>query len=281
MGAAAPPAQMAQPPMGPPVGGPDQGSYSPPVPQGGVNPLGGTVAADQGGFAAAFGGAPPPGMNYGAPPGGPPPYGAPQGGPPQYGAPAQAQYGAQPDPYGGAPNPYGQQPPQQAGGWGQPQGQMAPYGQAPGGAMQQPGIGTLQSAGVGTQPMRRNALMTFLVPALVMFGGFILGAILMVASLPLIGSLLILAGALAGAVMFLLSAIKMVNEVKAVTKNAAFPWWPIFVPVYSIYWMWFMVPAEVGKAKQMVGAQNPPRSIVLYIFLWQFALASDINDLVR
>jgi hypothetical protein len=158
---------------------------------------------------------------------------------------------------------------------------MAPYGQAAGGAMQQPGIGTLQSAGVGTQPVRRNALMTFLVPALVMFGGFILGAILMVASLPLIGSLLILAGSLAGAVMFLLSAIKMVNEVKAVTKNAAFPWWPIFVPVYSIYWMWFMVPAEVGKAKQMVGAQNPPRSIVLYIFLWQFALASDINDLVR
>jgi ABC-type dipeptide/oligopeptide/nickel transport system ATPase subunit len=140
-----------------------------------VNPLGGTVAADQGGFAAAFGNAPPPGMNYGAPPGGPPPYGAPQGGPPPYGAPAQAQYGAQPDPYGGgAPAPYGQppygQPPQQqAGGWGQPQGAapMMAYGQAPGGAMQVPGIGTLQSAGVGTQPTRRNALMTFLVPALV------------------------------------------------------------------------------------------------------------------
>jgi hypothetical protein len=123
--------------------------------------------------------------------------------------------------------------------------------------------------------------MTFLVPALVIFGGFILGAILMVANLPLVGGLLVLAGSLAGALMFLLSAIRMVNEVKSVTKNAAFPWWPIFIPVYSIYWMWFLVPAEVAKAKQMAGAQTPPRSIVLYIFLWLFALASDINDLVR
>jgi hypothetical protein len=240
------------------------------------------MAADQGGFAAAFGNAPPPPMNYGAPPGGAPPYGAPQqGGPPPYGAPGQPQYGAAPDPYGApAPNPYGQQQPAQAGGWGQPQAQapMMPYGQAPGGPMV-PGIGTLQSAGVGTQPTRRNALMTFLVPALVMFGGIILGLILSFVYAPL--GMLALLFVLAGSVMFLLSAIKMVNELKAVTKNAMFPWWPIFVPVYSIYWMWFMVPAEVAKAKQMIGAQQPPRSIVLYIFLWHFALASDINDMVR
>lgn len=248
------------------------------MPQGGVNPLGGTVAADQGGFAAAFGGAPPPGMNYGAPQGGPPPYGAPQGAPPPYGAPAQAAYGAPQDPYGGAQNPYGQ-PPQQAGGWPQPGAPMMPYGQAPGGQMQQPGIGTLQSAGVGTQPTRRNALMTFLVPALVIFGGIVLSVILAFIYAPL-GTLAALF-VLAGAVMYLLSAIRMVNEVKSVTKNAAFPWWPIFIPIYSIYWMWFMVPAEVAKAKQMAGAQAPPRSIVLYIFLWHFALASDINDMVR
>jgi hypothetical protein len=246
-----------------------------------VNPLGGTVAADQGGFGgAAYGNAPPPGMNYGAPPGGAPPYGAPQGGPPPYGAPAQAPYGAPQDPYGGAPNPYGQ-PPQQAGGWGQQQtpAPMMPYGQAPGGAMQVPGIGTLQSAGVGTQPTRRNALMTFLVPALVMFGGIVLGLILSFVYAPL--GLLAVLFVLAGSVMYLLSAIKMVNELKSVTKNAAFPWWPIFIPVYSIYWLWFLVPAEVTKAKQMIGAQIPPRSIVLYIFLWHFALASDINDMVR
>lgn len=276
--------------MGPPGGAPpmpDQASFSPPVHQGGVNPLGGTVAADQGSFAAVFGNAPPPGL-YGPPPGapagGPPPYGAgaaQQGGPPPYGAPVQQQYGAPPqDPYGAAPPAYGQQPPQ-AGGWGQPQAPagMMPYGQAPGGPMQVPGIGTLQSAGIGTQPTRRNALMTFLVPALVMFGGVILGLILSFIYAPL-GVLAVLF-VLGGSVMYLLSAIKMVNELKSVTKNAAFPWWPIFVPVYSIYWMWFMVPAEVSKAKQMAGAQAAPRGIVLYIFLWHFALASDINDMVR
>jgi hypothetical protein len=31
----------------------------------------------------------------------------------------------------------------------------------------------------------------------------------------------------------------------------------------------------------MLGVQAPVRSIVLYIFLWQFALASDINDMAR
>jgi hypothetical protein len=277
MAAAAPAPQM--PPMGPPPGGPmpDQASFSPPVPQAGVNPLGGTLAADQG-FAAAFGSAPP-GAAYGAPPGAPPPYGAPPGGQPPYGAPAQAPYGAPADPYGGAPNPYGQ-PQGQAGGWGQPQAPapMAPYGQAPGAAMV-PGIGTLQSAGVGTQPTRRNALMTFLVPALVMFGGIILSVILGIIYAPL--AALAALFVLAGSVLYLLSAIKMVSEVKSVTKNAAFPWWPIIVPFYGIYWAWFLVPAEVAKAKQMLGIQTPPRSIVLYIFLWHFALASDINDMVR
>jgi hypothetical protein len=73
----------------------------------------------------------------------------------------------------------------------------------------------------------------------------------------------------------------MVNELKVVTRNASFAWWPIIVPFYQIYWLWFLVPQEVTKAKQMAGVQTPPRPIVLYIFLWHFALASDINDLVR
>lgn len=174
---------------------------------------------------------------------------------------------------------------QQQGGWGQPQAPapMMPYGQAQAGGMvpggMVPGLGTLQSAGVGTQPTRRNALMTFLVPALVMFGGIILSVILGIIYAPL--SMLAILFVLAGSVLYLLSAIKMVSELKSVTKNAAFPWWPIFIPFYSIYWAWFMVPAEVTKAKQMLGVQAQPRTVVLYIFLWHFALASDINDMVR
>ena len=166
---------------------------------------------------------------------------------------------------------------------------MAPYGQAPSGFVAQPGVmGTLPSAGVGgTGPTRRNPLMTFLIPTIVMFGGVIVGVILGIIlalispSLGLIGSLISLAAVIGGGVLFLLNAIKMVNELKSVTRNAAFPWWPMFVPVYGIIWMWFQVPAEVTKAKQMMGVQTPTRSVVFYIFLWSYALASDINDLVR
>ena len=304
-----------QPPMGQPEGAfPPQGApYAPPAGQGGVNPLGGTMAADSGAFAAAFGNAPPPPPGYG-PPGAPPAYGAPPpqdpyGAPGAMGTPPPAPYGAPPapygappgDPYGSAPPPqYGQQPPygppaygQQPPAYGQPApyGQpAAPYGQpapqaiAPYGqpAMAPPAVaGTLASAGTGTGPTRRNALMTFLIPGVVMFGGIILGTILAIVGLATVGSLLSLAGVAAGGALYLLAAIKMIGEVNSVTRNPAFPWWPLVVPFYSIYFMWLLVPAEVTKAKQMMGVQAPTRSIVLYVFLWHFALASDLNDMVR
>ena len=140
-------------------------------------------------------------------------------------------------------------------------------------------MGTLQSVGNPTGPTRRNALMTWLLPGLVIFGGSILSTILGF----VYGPLASLSGLffLAGMVMYLLSAIKMVGELKVVTRNAAFAWWPIIVPIYNYYWLWMLVPAEVKKAKQMMGVQAPTRSIVLYVFLWHFALASDLNDMAR
>jgi hypothetical protein len=48
-----------------------------------------------------------------------------------------------------------------------------------------------------------------------------------------------------------------------------------------MYWAWIVVPQEVAKAKQILRVQQSVRPIVLYIFLWHFALASDINDMVR
>jgi hypothetical protein len=316
----------------------DPGAFNPPMaPGGGVNPLGGTMAADIGSFAAAFPmGQPPPGgqggfgvapnapmgataavpamADYGSPPGGPGGYGQQQQPPLNpYGAPPQQQYGGDPQaayaqqqqqqqqqqpqygqpmqqqPYGqppqgyGQPMPdpgYGQQPMQQQQAYGQaPQGMM-PYGQGPGGlAAPAPMMGTLQSAGNSTGPTKRNALMTWLLPGLVIFGGSILSTILGF----IYGPLASLSGLffLAGMVMYLLSAIKMVNELKTVTRNAAFAWWPIIVPIYNYYWLWMLVPAEVKKAKQMMGVQAPARSIVLYVFLWHFALASDLNDMAR
>jgi hypothetical protein len=123
--------------------------------------------------------------------------------------------------------------------------------------------------------------MVLVLPLAVIWGGIffcsILGAVLQSGGIASLGMLF----ALAGTAWMVIIAIQMINELKAVTRNAAFPWWPIFVPVYSLYWAWLLVPQEVAKAKQMMGVQAPLRNIVLYIFLWPYALASDINDLVR
>jgi hypothetical protein len=208
-------------------------------------------------------------MAYGPPPGGQPPYGAPP-------APGFA-----PNPYGQAPQGYGQPmgPPPGMGPMGQPPAGMAPYGQQAGAIAQAVGVGTLQSAGVSAGPKRRNALMTWLMPIGVMFGGMILSIILafISPSLATLGSLV----TLGGAVWYLILTIQMANELKSVTRNQAFAWWPIFIPIYSLYWLWFLVPQEVSRAKQMNGVQAPTRSIILYIFLFHFALASDLNDLAR
>jgi hypothetical protein len=262
------------------------GGYAPQHAQG-VNPLGGTVAADGGQFAAfaqqaaaaaAAAGTPNP---YAQQPGmgGAPPYGAP---------PGQQPYGAPPG--GGAP-PYGQQQ-----GYGQPGGQMAqpgygnpmspqggmmPYGGAAGGP--QGGLqGTLPSQGVvGAGPTKRNALMTFLLPIAVMFGGSIIGTVLAIALSSPALSLLSTLSVLGGGIWYLLFTIQMVNELKAVTGNAGFAWWPVLVPFYNYYWLLVLLPQEVAKAKQMRGVQTPTRNIILYFFLGNFALASDLNDLVR
>jgi hypothetical protein len=224
-----------------------------------------------------------PGFAAGPPMG--PAYGAPAGGPPQYAPP-----GAPQPPYGAALAP-GYPPPQAPGGYGQPQapggyGQPQPpqplvgYGQAPAAVMGPGMMGTLQSAGNATGPTKRNPLMTFLVPGLVIFGGIIISTILGIAVSGALSSLSVLF-LLAGMVMYLLSAIKMVGELKTVTRNASFAWWPILVPFYNYYWLWILVPAEVAKAKQAMGVQAPTRSIVIYVFLWHFAFASDLNDMAR
>ena len=39
--------------------------------------------------------------------------------------------------------------------------------------------------------------------------------------------------------------------------------------------------AAWSKAKQMAGVQNPPRGIVVYIFLFLYAFAADLNDIAK
>jgi hypothetical protein len=285
----------------------DAGSaYSPPFPQQGVNPLGGTVAADGGGYSPPYGGAQAAAPPYGGPhqgmsataampgpAGGPPlqfpPYGGqPYAQPPQrpgaqsspYDAPAMggaAPYSAQANPFAAPPggqSPFGASPnPASAGMVSYGQG---PYGQAP---LAGPMRGGAQAFS-GSGPTRRNALLTWLLPSAVMFAGFLISVVLgLTVSAAFFGLFgLIALGAMA---WYVVLAIQMVNELKAVTRNENFAWWPIFVPFYSMYWMWVLVPQEVSKAKQQLGVQQPAQSIVLYIFLWHFALASDLNDMVR
>jgi hypothetical protein len=276
---AANPAYGAPPGYGQPQGGPQQG-------QPGQQPYGGPPQQGYGGVVQQYGGPQQGGPQQG--------YGAPQQGPQQgYGPPPGQQqgYGQQPPPpqpgFGPPPGypqpgPAGYGPPP---GYGQPNqgpGQgMAPYGQQPGvqaGAL----VGTLASSG-SKGPTRRNALMTMLLPFAVIVGGSVVFTILSIAITSMAGVFSALQGlcSLGGAGWFVYLTIQMVNELKAVTQNPNLAWWPILVPFYSMYWAWFIIPAEVAKAKQLLGVQQPPRAIVLYIFLWPFALASDINDMVR
>jgi hypothetical protein len=129
-------------------------------------------------------------------------------------------------------------------------------------------------------PTRRNALMTWLLPFSVVFGGFIVSMILAMLVSPAFYGLFSLF-ALAGGIWSLVLAIIMANEVKAVTRNQSFAWWPVFVPIFQYYWLWIAVPQEVTHAKELLGVQQPTRSILFYIFLWHYALAADLNDMAN
>jgi len=153
---------------------------------------------------------------------------------------------------------------------------MGQFGQQAMGMMQQ-GMGGPMGP-VGARPTRRNPIMVLLLPALIIVGGQIVGGILGAAidpSLAAVGGLI----ALGGMVFALVTMIKMLGELKNFTGDPDFNWWFIFVPCLQYYFMWVKVPEQVTKAKQMAGVQVPTRSIIVYLFLFQYALAADLNDL--
>jgi hypothetical protein len=131
----------------------------------------------------------------------------------------------------------------------------------------------------GAKPKTRNALMTMLIPFGIMVVGGILGSILgMIASfLSLVGTLVILVGAVLG----LINAVSMVRELQNYTQDQQFVWWWLFIPCLGMYFAIIKVPEQVTKAKEKAGIvqSKPTRGLVLYLFLWPFALASDLNDI--
>jgi len=238
-----------------------------------------------------YGAPPPQQQQYGQPP--QQQYAAPQqqayGQPPQqqaYGAPPQQQqYGQPPQQQYGAP-----QQPQQPYGMQQQAQQAGAYGAQGFAGMQQGFAGA--AAGMGLQagsgkPRVRNALMTFLMPLILLFGGQIFSAIMVtlavtlevgaLAYLSYLGSLLAFAGMIIG----FISAVKMMGELNGVTKSGAVAWWQLLIPLFNYYVMWILVPAEMTKAKQMAGVQQPARGFVVYFFLWLYAFASDLNDIAK
>jgi hypothetical protein len=144
-----------------------------------------------------------------------------------------------------------------------------------------PGMGFAGPSATTGKPTVRNPVMTLLLPAGAMIVGNILATVLVmvtgIGELAYIGNLF----GLVGFVLALLAVMKMTNELKAVTGNPSFPWWPFVVPVYGIYWMWILVPSEMAKAKQMRGIQKPPRGIVVYVFFFLYAFAADLNDIAN
>ncbi len=134
----------------------------------------------------------------------------------------------------------------------------------------------------GKKPRMRNPLMTMLIPFGLIFAANILtNVVVMVlpASLAGILSLVFSLLSLVGSVLALIQFYQMLNEIKSVTNNASFNWWFIFIPIYSIIWLLTTVRAEIGKAKQMVGAQQPVRSGVGYFFFSLYCMAADVNDI--
>jgi hypothetical protein len=261
----------------------------------------------------------PPGGGYGQPGYGQPQqpqqpqqgYGQPQQPQQGYGQPQQPQqgYGQPQQPQQGYGQPQQPQQPQQ--GYGQPQQPQQGYGQPPAqqGFGQQPQQGFGQPAqfgaggamamgmpmggmaapmaGAGPKPKVRNPIMVLLMPMLLVFGAILfavgVGALATLLEVPALGFVAFLAFPiyLAAIGYALYSIVSMANELKAITQNPDFNWWYIFIPILSIIWMLSTVPNEVAKAKQMMGCQQPPRSVVVYFFFFAYALAADLNDIAQ
>jgi hypothetical protein len=152
---------------------------------------------------------------------------------------------------------------------------MVPYGGSPSAS------GLMASLQSSSGPTRRDPIKT-LMPIFVLFGSSIVFSIL--ARIPIIGLLTLFVSplvTLACVAWMFITIIPMVNEVKAVTRNPDFAWWPMIIPIYNIIWALTILPPEVARAKQSLGVQQPVRPLVQYFFILPYALAADLNDMVR
>jgi hypothetical protein len=130
--------------------------------------------------------------------------------------------------------------------------------------------------------------MTFLTPMLMIFGGVMLAIVGTVIGASMnSGVVASLSGGigglteLAGCVFYFISAVKMMGELRAITKADTLAWWGLLIPLYQLYVMLVVVPAEMTKAKQWLRVQEPTRNVILYWLLFPYSLAADLNDVAR
>lgn len=159
--------------------------------------------------------------------------------------------------------------------------------QAMGGPMMGPPPGGPVGGPAGPPPRPRSPMKVLLVPVAIIMAGVIgsvlfsvIAAVADVPAIALIGSLCYL-GSLVGVVLALIWIWGMLSDLKRFTGDQTFaPWW-LIVPCLQYYFMWLVVPKQVGMAKQIARCGNPlPRSIVVYFLLFPYALAADIADIV-
>lgn len=133
----------------------------------------------------------------------------------------------------------------------------------------------------GAKPTVRNPIMVLVIPLALIIGGSIIGTILgmIVGVLGYLGTLI----SLVGMVYAMIQTVGMLRELGNYTQDTEFNWWWIFIPCLGIYFALMKVPEQVTKAKQKAGIEQmkPTRGLVLYLFVWPFALANDLNDIAQ
>jgi hypothetical protein len=126
-----------------------------------------------------------------------------------------------------------------------------------------------------TKPTTRNAFLTWLIPVLCFAAAPPLGAFLGTTAFRFAPN----AAILVGVALFALNVKAMVAELTAVT-GGDIVWWHLLIPIYGIYLAVTAIPSEMAKAKQKMG-KPPPRGVIVYLFLFLYAFAADLNDLAR
>ncbi len=129
------------------------------------------------------------------------------------------------------------------------------------------------TAALAARPTRRNALLTWLIPVLIFMLTFPAGNYLGTTSLSFLVSL----PNSISVIITLLYTFGMVRELNAAAGTTV-KFWHIAIPFYNLYWLAVVVPGAMAIAKQKAG-KPAPRGAVVYLFLFLYAFAADLNDL--